>query len=223
MMKKSYYPPLCFLLLAALLAAGCSNRVVRRRRVPDARRVPALGLDASAPMLGGSASAARMRGAASTYTLEPGDPVAIKIQSYPSGSSVDTVIDEAGYIKLPLVGEVRAAGRTPADLAKFIERVYVDEGIYKYVTVNVFASAGSYYLRGEIRNPGRVPLSTSGTTLLQALVQAGGWTDYANPKKVQILRGDEILTVNVLEIEKNPTKDVNLEAGDVIIIPRSMF
>ena len=54
-------------------------------------------------------------------------------------------------------------------------------------------------------------------TLLQAIATAGGFTEYANPKKVRILRDGKSAEHNVKEIEKDPDKDVPVLAGDYIL------
>jgi protein involved in polysaccharide export with SLBB domain len=56
----------------------------------------------------------------------------------------------------------------------------------------------------------------SGTTLLQAIAGARGYTPFANKKKVSILRHGKIYSYNAKDLEKHPEKDVKIKAGDVI-------
>ena len=76
-------------------------------------------------------------------------------------------------------------------------------------------TAKIYYVQGEVMQPGQFQLS-SGTTLLQAIATARGYTPYANEKKVTITRQEKISRYNMKEIEKDPSLDIKIEAGDVI-------
>ena len=63
--------------------------------------------------------------------------------------------------------------------------------------------------------PGQFPLS-SGTTLLQAIASARGYTAFANKEKITITRRGKIYTYNLKMLEKDPSKDIKIEVGDVI-------
>jgi polysaccharide export outer membrane protein len=76
-------------------------------------------------------------------------------------------------------------------------------------------TAKAYYVQGEVNAPGQFQLM-SGTTLLQAIAGARGYTPFANKKKVSILRHGKIYTYNAKDLEKHPEKDVKIKAGDVI-------
>jgi len=85
------------------------------------------------------------------------------------------------------------------------------------------------YVFGQVRNPGALQVKESSLpTLTQAIAQAGGFTDRANKKKVQIRRkdasGKEIeITVNVRNILKGKAKDVALLVNDTIYVPESLL
>jgi protein involved in polysaccharide export with SLBB domain len=77
-----------------------------------------------------------------------------------------------------------------------------------------------YFISGEVLRPGAYPLLNQ-TTVLQALVNAGGFRDFANTKKIIILRGDERFKFNYKEVIKGKRMEQNilLQNGDQIIIP----
>jgi polysaccharide export outer membrane protein len=77
-------------------------------------------------------------------------------------------------------------------------------------------------VRGEVLQPGRYKL-TSGLTVVRALAAAGGYTEFANPRKVKILRGGKAFYVNLRELEQYPDRDIEIKPGDVMVVPRSMF
>jgi len=165
-------------------------------------------------------------GSAGGYKLRPGDPVVVYLRGIPGvpggEQQIQDVVDEDGAINLPYINELRVGGNTPTKAENLIRRAYIDQKIYKYITVNVVVPARSYYVRGEVRQPGRFPLMND-VTIIQALAAAGGFTEFANPKKVEILRGTKRIPLNLRDLERHPDRDISVKAGDVIIVNRSFF
>ena len=86
---------------------------------------------------------------------------------------------------------------------------------------------GTFYIRGEVSRPGSYFLE-QGMTVLKAISVAGGFTQYANRKEVELLRsGDKgvqtRLVVNLRAIENGKKQDVPLRANDTVIVPRRIF
>jgi polysaccharide export outer membrane protein len=146
----------------------------------------------------------------------------ITLRSIPAPQEVEAVIDEEGFVNLPYIGHIRASGMTSSELEQAIQRAYIEGDIYKQVTVNVVIAAQSYYVRGEVKKPGRYPI-VSGVTLVRAIAAAAGFTDFANPKKITLIRGDNNRLYNYWDMEDKPEKDVGIEAGDVIVVPRGFL
>ena len=160
---------------------------------------------------------------ATAYKLKPGDPVVIMLRGIlPKDDQIEDIIDEQGYVNLPYIGSIRAAGRTSSQLEQEVEREYLAKKIYKTITVNVVMPSQSYFVRGEVRQPGRFGLIT-GVTLVQAIATAGGYTDFADPTKVKLIRGEASILHNARDFEKFPERDLQIEPGDVIVVPRSIF
>lgn len=157
------------------------------------------------------------------YSLNALDPLYISFLGIPEEKAVETVIDEYGEITLPYIEEpVQAAGLSVSELERKIQRIYVEGGIYKSITINIQTSAKSYYMEGEVSRPQEYPLSRR-ITLLQAIAAAGGYTEYADKKDVTITRHGEIIKLNAKEIERNPEMDIPIEAGDRIKVDRSFY
>ncbi len=155
-------------------------------------------------------------GAVDAYKLRPLDPIYVRFSGIMEQQQLELVIDENGEISLLHIKEpIPAAGLTTSALEARIEQLYVDGGIYKNVSVNVTMTAKVFYVQGEVLAPGQFQLM-SGTTLLQAIAGARGPSAFANLKKVTITRHGKIYTYNVKTLEKDPSKDVKIEAGDVI-------
>lgn len=84
-----------------------------------------------------------------------------------------------------------------------------------------------FYIRGEVNRPSAFVLER-GMTVMRAVAVAGGLTQFANRKEVQLVRSHEggaleNIAVNLKAIEDGKTADVALLADDVIIVPRRIF
>lgn len=157
------------------------------------------------------------------YNLNPLDPLYISFLGIPEEKAIEPVIDEYGQITLPYIQEpVEAAGKSVSELEREIKRIYIEDGIYKNITVNIQTSAKSYYMEGEVNGPQEYPLNRR-ITLLQAIAAAGGYTDYANKKDITITRRGKVIKANAKEIEENPELDIPLEAGDRIKVDRTFY
>ncbi len=128
-----------------------------------------------------------------------------------------------GMISIPLVDDVKAAGLTPLQLKELLLtklREYVDT---PDVTV-IVTEANSYkvFVQGEVRRPGVMRLRTE-TSLVQLIVMAEGFTDWADKKKITIIRkegGKETrIRANYKKIIDGDEKDIILKSGDIIIVP----
>lgn len=195
-----------FALFAVLLVAGCVQPVTMTEAPPGT--VAAGEIDSEGSDLGG-------------YVLQPLDPIYIRFSGIQEQQQLDLVIDEQGEISLLHIQEpIKAAGLTTSQLEYMIERLYLDGGIYKNVSVNVTMTAKAFYVQGEVNQPGEFPLKT-GTTLIQAIAGARGYTAFANKKHVTVTRQGKVYPFNMKELEKDPSKDVKIKAGDVIKVWQS--
>lgn len=156
------------------------------------------------------------------YLLKYGDPIVINLRGIPDSLPVEERIDENGNIKLDYIGSVHALGKTSAELEEDIERAYLEQKIYRNLSVSVELPERSYFIRGEVLKPGRFSL-LGGVSIVQAIATAGGFNDFANPKDVLIIRGGRTIKVNVRDVERNPARDVQIEEGDVIVVGRSFL
>ncbi len=77
-------------------------------------------------------------------------------------------------------------------------------------------------INGEVRAPQRVSY-TSDMTLTTVITAAGGFTDYANKKKVELLRDGKRTVFNTLDIQAGKSSDPKVVPGDQIHVPASMF
>ena len=154
------------------------------------------------------------------YRLKASDPIYLRFSGIMEQQQLEVVIDGNGEISLLHIEEpIKAAGLTTSALENKIERLYIDGGIYKHVSIHVTMTAKVFYIQGEILAPGQFPL-TSGTTLSQAIAGARGYTPFAWKTRVTISRYGKVYRYNMKDIEKDPSKDVKIKAGDVIRVPQ---
>ena len=128
-----------------------------------------------------------------------------------------------GKISLPLLNDVQAAGLTAMELANVIA-----EGLKKFITspqVTVTVTeinSRRVYVTGEVTRPGAFPLLPN-MTALQALTSAGGFTQFANPKKIYVLRTENGKQVkhpfNYKEVLNGKADDIPLQPGDTLVVP----
>jgi polysaccharide export outer membrane protein len=128
-----------------------------------------------------------------------------------------------GKISLPLVNEIQAAGQTPQQLQEMIAQRLKDFVADPVVSVIVMESNSiKVYVSGQVRNPG-VHRLRSETTLLQIIPMVGGFTEWANPKKILVIRkeGDKEIrmTVNYKKMVDGKIPALVLKPGDTIIVP----
>ncbi len=131
-------------------------------------------------------------------------------------------VKEDGTITLLHHQSFLAAGKKRGDLEKEIYNRYVPD-YYKYLGVNVLILGRFYFVDGEVKAPNRYVYGGK-TTVLKALASAGGFTDFANKKKVRITRADKRKEIeNCVEAISDPSKDLEIFPGDSTHVPRKIF
>lgn len=126
-----------------------------------------------------------------------------------------------GMISLQLVGEIKAAGRTPGQLAqdirdKLLATIRSPEVSVQVVRIN----SRKFTIHGEVVKPGTYTFGTP-ITVLEAIVSGGGFKDFANEKKIYILRNGKKLPFNYKAVSKGKhmEQNVQVESGDQIFVP----
>ena len=130
-----------------------------------------------------------------------------------------------GRISLPLIGDVMAAGKTPMELAKSLEKKIGEIIEAPSVTVILKASNSRvYYMVGNINSPGAFPMNTP-VNLLQAIAKAGGLGEWADKNDIIIVRRssgkDEMLSFDYDKFIKGKdlSQNIMIQYGDTIIVP----
>ena len=155
--------------------------------------------------------------------LRVGDQIQVRIETSTTQppQAYDLSLDENGEIALPLINRLKAEGLTTSELAQRIQAAYVPR-YYVRCSVNVLVASRFFYVGGEIRSPGRYPW-TQDVTLLKAINTAGGFSDFANRARVELTRGKDKQVFDGNDLRAHPEKDVPVQPGDSIYVPRSIF
>ena len=165
--------------------------------------------------------------------LKPGDQVKITITGVPAGDQQSMalqlyIVSNEGTIRLQhLKSEVRASGLTPTALARQIEATYKAAKIYTNPAINISRnqtadSAQMVTVSGNVRVGGAV-VFRPGLRVMEAIAEKGGFDDFANPKKVRLVRGQRTQELDLSNISQNPQVNVALQPGDLIIVPQGGF
>lgn len=155
-----------------------------------------------------------------TYVIGVQDVLAIHVWKEPELSRRVPVRPD-GKISLPLIHDVAASGLTPSQLAAALTealKVHLTEPEVAVMVEQV--NSKKFHVMGEVARPGAYPL-LGATTVLEALTAAGGFREFANTKKIQVIRQDKRLAFDYSAVVKGrkPEQNVRLEPGDTIVVP----
>ncbi len=158
------------------------------------------------------------------YRISPGDVLHISVWNNEELTQ-DVTVRPDGKISLPLIQDVTASGFTTEELRKLIE-VRLKEFIIEPVVTVVVKEVNypKFYIMGEVAKPGMYILKEK-ISLLQAISMAGGFTVFASPSKIVLIRSNgsyqKKMDIDYYKIVKSRelSQNVYLKPGDIIIIP----
>lgn len=165
-----------------------------------------------------------------SYKIDVGDQISVSVWKNPE-LSISEPVRPDGKISVHLVGDVMAAGKTPEELSNDIESAMSSYIKDPNVTVILTGLAGHAFL-SRVRVTGAVNSNTSmsyhqGMTVLDAVLDAGSVTIYANANRTKLHRrteaGTESYDIRLKDIleDGDMTTNVYLRPGDVITVPES--
>lgn len=198
------------------VACGCAMAVL----LADAG--PAMAQTAAAPVPATSRPAAVA--VPPDYVIGPDDVLSIVFWR-DKDMSADVVVRPDGKISLPLLNDVQAGGLTPEQLRAELEQTASKFVAEPNATVVVKAiESRKVYITGNVLKPGTYPLSGE-MTVLQLIAVAGGLQEYADSKKIVVMRKEEgrdrHFDFNYKDVirQKNPEQNISLRPGDTVVVP----
>jgi protein involved in polysaccharide export with SLBB domain len=211
------------------LKKGMRLSLVRSVR-PNARQLALLGMCLLLSLFPGcqtTGSDVTNAGAApANVTLSPGDTIKITFAAAPELNQTQKIRAD-GKVGLPLIGEVKAAEKTLPDFQNELIRLYKPQLRSSDLLVTLESGAGRVVVSGAVGRPGKLEFDRP-TTVFQAIMEAGGISQYGNLKKVRIVRivhGEQQSQVMDLTgtLKGRPSQAVYVRDGDVIVVPESAF
>jgi polysaccharide biosynthesis/export protein len=150
------------------------------------------------------------------YRLDTGDRLRVFVYAQPSLSRIYNV-DQEGFISVPLIGQVKARGQTTRGLEGTIRARLATQYVRDpHVTVDIQQNR-PFFILGEVRAAGQFPY-ISGMTVQAAVAVAGGFSERANERKLQITR-----RINGTVEKMDVAPDSIVQPGDTIYVAERWF
>lgn len=166
------------------------------------------------------------------YVIAPLDTLKIFVWRSPELSTTAPVRPD-GRISVPLVKDLQAAGKTPSELSKEVERALAPfvQNPTASVVVEKFADNSTQAVRilGEVKEPKAIPYRPH-ITALDVVVAAGGLTEFADGNSAKLIRRDRNndgktykLNLEDLLVDGQLSENAKLRPGDLIVVPQSLL
>ena len=180
------------------------------------------------PLQGCGTSSQEIAGPSETATvkLAAGDVIKIAFPGAPELTQSQKIRTD-GRVNLPMIGEVSAAGKTLTEFQTELVGKYKTQLKNNDVLVTLESGTGQVTVSGAVTKPGKIEFDRP-TTVFQAIMQAGGTTQYGTLKKVRLVRvvnGEQQSQVMNLTgtLKGRSSQVVYVKDGDVIFVPESAF
>lgn len=233
----------CLIVASSLLLAAHASAQDPTFRAPAPRAADPAPSAPSGPVTMSAGTINNMEVLDNSNTIRPGDELSLRVVEDRT-PPMPYRVGVSGEINAPHVGVVRAAGRTCRELAFSIKSM-LEKSVFKKATVIItidrrepdyrggrgggygigVAEQEIFTVFGQVIRQGQYELSeNSDVTISQAILQTGGFAQFANPKKVKLVRkyrdGNKTILVNVDQIMRKGdlSKDIFIRDGDVIIV-----
>ncbi len=160
----------------------------------------------------------------SDYVIGPDDVLSVLFWRE-KDMSAEVIVRPDGKITLPLLNDIAAAGLTPDQLREKIEgqaNRFVEDANATVVVKQI--NSRKVFITGNVEKPGPYPL-TAPTTVVQLLATAGGLREFADGKKILVMRTEGgkpvVYRFNYEEVvkQKNVRQNIELKPGDTVIVP----
>ena len=168
------------------------------------------------------------------YKIQPFDKLEVRIYSNDGFKLVDvtqtTVIQQSnisylvefdGQVKLPTLGRVELSGKTIREAETFLEDKYREFFVDPFVVINV-TNKRVIVFSGGASNGKVIPLNNENYTLIEAIAESGGISDFSKAHRIKLLRGDltnpQVFLFNISELKDMKTANFLLQANDIIYV-----
>jgi polysaccharide biosynthesis/export protein len=199
--RVNFLPSIAIAVCVACLSAGCQSGT-------------------------GTANLSSQAAPPTRVTLAPGDVIRLTF-SGATELNQSQKIRADGKLSLPLIGEFDAAGKTVVALQNDLSQAYKSQLKNSDVIVTLESAPATVVISGAVAKPDKLAFDKP-TTVLQAIMQAGGATTFGNMKAVRLIRmvkgvqQSQVLDLTPV-LRGEPTTPFYVRDGDVIYVPQSIF
>ena len=162
-----------------------------------------------------------------SYPIQPGDVLVVDVWRVPLLSQEVTVGVDGTFL-YPLLGSVKAEGKTVDEVRDYLTEVLgKDYLVDPVITVARRIKSQGFFVVGEVKNPGAFQFEER-INVYQAIIMAGGFTDFAS-KKVKIIRRTggqrKVTKINIKDLEKEGATKPNaqIQPGDTVVVPKRLL
>lgn len=153
--------------------------------------------------------------------LSAGDTIKVSFTTAPELNQSEK-IESNGTVSLPLIGQVYAIGKTTAQLQQELTNLYKSQLQNSEVIVTLENVAIPVVVSGEVQKPGKIVFERP-ATVLEAVMEAGGFTAYGDPKKIAVIRQvNGVQHTQIVDLSQvlhgKPGRVMYVSAGDVIYV-----
>ena len=153
--------------------------------------------------------------------LTAGDTIRVSFTAAPELNQSEK-IESDGRVNLPLIGQVYAIGKTTGQFQEELTNVYKTQLQNSEVIVTLENVAIPVVVSGEVQKPGKIVFERP-ATVLEAIMEAGGFTAYGDPKKISVIRQvNGIQHTQIVDLSQvlhgKPGRVMYVSAGDVIYV-----
>ena len=174
---------------------------------------------------------ANAKGVGADYVIGPGDTLQVFVWRNPE-LTTSVPVRPDGKITTPLVEDIVAVGKTPPQLARDIEArlaEYVRSPQVSIIVTNAVSAYSQVTVVGQVKDPRAIPFR-EGMTVMDAVLQTGGLTDFAAGNRAKLIRKDangkqQEIKIHLEDLLRKGKLSENLtvKPGDVLLIPESYF
>jgi protein involved in polysaccharide export with SLBB domain len=230
-LQKNSFSPLIFGCLVLFLAATPVRLRAQSNTTPSPDNPVAGTVD-----IGSAATLNSMDELNNERKLAPGDRVSYRVIEEQKDTPASLVITDSGEMPVPILGLFPAAGKTCKQLAEQLKPLLEKDYFYRATVIigldtESTRSLGKVYLTGQVHAQGAVDLpANQPVTVTEAIMANGGFADFANQRRVTVIRKKadgttEKFVIDVKDVltKGHADKDVVLQPNDTIEVPEKLI
>jgi polysaccharide export outer membrane protein len=132
------------------------------------------------------------------------------------GSGEGYLVNYDSTVTLPLIGQINIVGLTRLEAARKLEGLYSKHVNNPIIDINISSLSVSVF--GEVNSPGKISIDKENTTIIDIIAKAGGLKESSKKNRIQIIRPNEIIIVNMKDIGSTFNPKTVIHDNDIIYV-----